>query len=168
MFLLFLVCFSFFFPQTSFSPHLYPKGEFVNCHWTVGYLRRLCHVVVAVWLSLAGSGWALHPMASRMSLRIWYWGREQTCRGANPSDGHSGDSESQWGTFPWREATEIWNGDRQEGNRLQGRDEMGEKKSEREQKVEVKCTKRWKSSREIKQVKQHRQNKEMISLQGKY
>lgn len=117
-FFYFWFAFLFFSPKLPFHPICNPKGEFVNWHWTVGYLHRLCHVVVAVWLSLAGSGWALHPMASRMSLRIWYWGREQTCRDANPSDGHSGDSESHWGIFPWRQAEEIWNRDRQEGNRL--------------------------------------------------
>lgn len=35
-----------------------------------------------------------------MSFRIRYLGREPTCRGANPSDGRNGGSESQWGTFP--------------------------------------------------------------------
>lgn len=63
--------FFFFHPNFPFHPICNPKGESVNCHWTVGYRRRrLCHVVVALWLSLAGSGWALHPMASGMSLRI--------------------------------------------------------------------------------------------------
>lgn len=42
-------------------------------------------------------------------LRLWYWGHERTCRGASPSDGRSEDSESQWGTFPWPEATDIGN-----------------------------------------------------------
>lgn len=112
--LLLLVCFSLFAPppRTSFSPHLFAKGECVNCHWVVGYLHHLCHLVTAVWLSLAGSGWAPRPVESEMSLSVWYWGSEQTCCGANPSDGHSGDSESQWGTFPWPQATEIWNRDR--------------------------------------------------------
>jgi len=43
------------FPKLLFSPHLYVEGEFANCHQTVCYLRRLCYVVIALQLSLAGS-----------------------------------------------------------------------------------------------------------------
>lgn len=79
----------------------------VNGHGRVGYLRRLCHLGVAAWLWLAGSGPTRCSAARRVSLRIWYWGSERTCCGANPSDGRSGGSESQWGTFPWRHAVKM-------------------------------------------------------------
>lgn len=82
--------------------------------------RSRCGVAISsrLWLGSASQG------ASLMSLRIWYWERERTCRGASPSDEHSGDSESQWGTFPWPQATQTWNRDRHEGNRLQGKESV--------------------------------------------
>lgn len=121
----FLIWFTFIFPIPSFSPHLYLGGKFIGCYWTVSYRRRrLCPVITAASLSLAGSGPAPHPMASRMSLRIWYWGNGQTGRGASPSDGRSGDSESRWGTFPCPpEQHRYETGERQwGGNRLYKRE----------------------------------------------
>lgn len=57
--------FLFFFPLTSFSPHLCLKGEFVNCHWMVSYLRHLCHIVIAS-VAIASRLWLCS--ASR---RVW-------------------------------------------------------------------------------------------------
>lgn len=63
-FLFFSFC---FFPKLLFHPILQSKKK-VNLSTAIGrsaIFRRLCHVVVAVWLSLAGSGWALRPVASQ-------------------------------------------------------------------------------------------------------
>lgn len=70
----FLFAFSLFTPQTSFSTHLQSQNVFLfffklPLHSRLSSsLSSSCHVVVAVWLSRAGSGWALNPLptASRM------------------------------------------------------------------------------------------------------
>lgn len=73
--------------------------------------RSRCGAAISSRLRVSG-----RPSAS---LTLWYWGRERTCRGASPSDGHSEDSESQWGTFPWPEAIDR-------GNRRGNRSQQGE------------------------------------------
>ena len=67
LFFFFFCLFVWFFPKLLFHPILQSEKK-VNLSTAIGrsaIFRRLCHVVVAVWLSLAGSGWALRPVASQ-------------------------------------------------------------------------------------------------------
>lgn len=77
----------------------FPERWIFKRGWSDGRLSHVACVRGYFYQAPAGLG---TPTASRLLLRIWYWGHEQTCRGANPADERSGDFESQSGTFPWQ------------------------------------------------------------------